>query len=97
MVALPRHAGPVRMPTVFLTHTPDMLANYYGERALTALRKLVPVKLNESGNVLGAKALAEAARGCAIIVSDRQTAAPAEFFPLVPDLVAFLRVAVATR
>jgi D-3-phosphoglycerate dehydrogenase len=85
------------MPTVFLTHTPDMLANYYGERALAALRKLAPVKLNETGRVLDASALAEAARGCEIIVSDRQTAGPAAFFPLAPDLVAFLRVAVDIR
>jgi D-3-phosphoglycerate dehydrogenase len=41
--------------------------------------------------------LAQAARGCEIIVSDRQTAGPAEFFPLVDDLVAFLRVAVDIR
>ena len=85
------------MPTVFLTHTPDMLANYYGERALAALRKMATVKLNDTAKVLDVRALAEAARGCDIIVSDRQTAAPAEFFPLVPDLVAFLRVAVDIR
>lgn len=85
------------MPTVFLTHTPDMLANYYGERALKALRALAPVRLNETGQVLDAKALAEAARGCEIIVSDRQTPGPAEFFPMAPDLVAFLRVAVDIR
>ena len=42
------------MPTVFLTHTPDMLANYYGERALAALRELAPVKLNETAKVLDA-------------------------------------------
>jgi D-3-phosphoglycerate dehydrogenase len=86
------------MTTVFLTHTPDMLANYYGERALTALRKLAPVKFNGTGQVLDdPRALAEAARGCAIVVSDRQTPAPAAFFPLAPDLVAFLRVAVDIR
>ena len=85
------------MPTVFLTHTPDMLANYYGERALAALRKLATVKLNDAAKVLDAPALAQAARGCDIIVSDRQTAGPAEFFPLAPDLVAFLRVAVDIR
>jgi D-3-phosphoglycerate dehydrogenase len=55
------------------------------------------VKLNETGRVLDAKALAEAARGCEIIVSDRQTAGPAELFPLLPDLVAFLRVAIDIR
>jgi D-3-phosphoglycerate dehydrogenase len=85
------------MPTVFLTHTPDMHANYYGARALAALKSHATVKLNETGRVLDAKALAEAARGCEIIVSDRQTAGPAELFPLLPDLVAFLRVAIDIR
>ena len=85
------------MPTVFLTHTPEMLANYYGERALAALRALAPVRLNGSGRVLDARALSEAARGCEIIISDRQTAGPAELFAAAPDLVAFLRVAVDIR
>src|SRR5476649_2540322 len=74
-----------------------MLRNYYGERALAELRKLGDVRLNNTGQVLDAKALAQAAHGCEIIVSDRQTAGPAEFFPLVGDLVAFLRVAVDIR
>ncbi|HMJ45412.1 MAG TPA: NAD(P)-dependent oxidoreductase [Pseudolabrys sp.] len=85
------------MTAIFLTHTPDMLANYYGPRALAALRELGEVRLNETGKVLDARALAKAAAGCAIIVSDRQTPGPAEFFPLAPDLVAFLRVAVDIR
>ncbi len=85
------------MPRIFLTHIPDMLKNYYGERALAALRKLGDVRLNDTGRVLDAKALAQAARGCEIIVSDRQTAAPAEFFSLANDLVAFLRVDVDIR
>jgi D-3-phosphoglycerate dehydrogenase len=80
-----------------LTHTPDMLANYYGERALAALRKLGDVRLNDTGRVLDARALSEAARGCEIVVSDRQTAGPADFFAGAPDLVAFLRVAVDIR
>ena len=63
------------MPTIFLTHIPDMLTNYYGERALAELRQLGGVRVH----------------------SDRQTAGPAEFFPLVDDLVAFLRVAVDIR
>ena len=85
------------MPTIFLTHIPDMLKNYYGERALGELRKLCTVRLNETGDVLGAQGLAQAAAGCEIIVSDRQTPGPAELFPLAPDLVAFLRVAVDIR
>ena len=85
------------MAKIFLTHVPDMLENYYGPRALAEMRKLGEVRLNTSGGVLGAKALAEAAKGCDIIVSDRQTPGPAEFFPLAPDVCAFLRVAVDIR
>ena len=85
------------MPNIFLTHIPDMLTNYYGERALAELRKLGDVRLNDTDQVLDAKTLAQAAQGCEIIISDRQTAGPAEFFPLVDDLVAFLRVAVDIR
>jgi D-3-phosphoglycerate dehydrogenase len=62
--------------TIFLTHTPDMLANYYGARALTALRARAPVRLNETGAVLDAATLAREANGCEIVISDRQTAAP---------------------
>jgi D-3-phosphoglycerate dehydrogenase len=85
------------MVKIFLTHVPDMLENYYGERALVAMRKLGEVRLNTTGKVLDPKALAEAAKGCEIIVSDRQTPGPPEFFPLAPDVCAFLRVAVDIR
>src|ERR1700690_1797058 len=85
------------MPTILLTHIPDMLRNYYGARALAELRKLGEVRLNETGKVLDAKALAQAARGCDIIVTDRQTPGPAEVFPLLTDAAAFLRVAVDIR
>jgi D-3-phosphoglycerate dehydrogenase / 2-oxoglutarate reductase len=85
------------MAKIFLTHVPDMLENYYGERALAAMRKLGEVRLNTTGKVLDAKALAEAAKGCEIIVSDRQTPGPADFFSAAPDVCAFLRVAVDIR
>jgi D-3-phosphoglycerate dehydrogenase len=85
------------MATIFLTHIPDMLANYYGERALAALRELGEVRLNNTGGVLDADALAKAARGCAIVISDRQTPGPAAFFAEAPDCVAFLRVAIDIR
>lgn len=85
------------MARIFLTHIPDMLRNYYGDRALAELRKLGEVRLNPADEVLGAAALAEAARGCEIIVSDRQTPGPAEFFRNAPDVVALLRCAVDIR
>ena len=86
------------MARVLLTHIPEMLRNYYGERALKALREHAEVVLHQSDQVLDADALAKAARGCDIIVSDRQTPGPAAFFKQVPDsVVAFLRVAVDIR
>jgi D-3-phosphoglycerate dehydrogenase len=85
------------MAKIFLAHIPDMLENYYGQRALAELRKLGDVRLNETGKVLDANALAVAARGCEIVISDRQTAGPAEFFAQAPDCVAFLRVAIDIR
>ena len=85
------------MATVFLTHLPDMLENYYGPRAVAALRELAEVRVNPTGEVLDAAGLAEHARGCEIVVSDRQTPGYAEFFTQAPDLVAFLRCAVDIR
>ena len=50
------------MTTILLTHTPDMLKNYYGARALAELRKLGDVRLNETDKVLDAAAFIKAAR-----------------------------------
>ena len=85
------------MARVFLTHVPDMLRNYYGERALAALKSHADVRINPTGAVLDARALVEAARGCDIIVADRRTPGPADFFAAAPELIAFLRCAVDIR
>ena len=85
------------MAKIFLTHIPDMLANYYGPRAVAALRELGEVAINGTGRVLDAAALAREAAGCEIVVSDRQTPGPGGFFGQAPSLVAFLRCAVDIR
>lgn len=85
------------MATIFLTHTREAFEGYYGERAKAALEAMAEVRMNPTDRVLGPEALARAAAGCAIIVSDRQTAAPAEFFDRAPDVAAFLRCAVDIR
>jgi hypothetical protein len=86
------------MTTIFLAHTPAMLANYYGDRALAELRGLGDVRLNETGRVLDDPlALARAAGDARIVVADRQTPAPAAFFDAMPDLVDICRVAVDIR
>lgn len=85
------------MVRILLTHTPDMLENYYGPRALAALRELGDVRLNLMGAVLDTEALLAAAKGCEIVVSDRQTPGEARFFEGAVDTAAFLRVAVDIR
>ena len=79
---------------VFLAHTPEMRANYYGARALAALREVAEVVTHEGEAPLSGAALAAAAAGCQAIVADRATPGTAETFAHAPDLVAFLRVAV---
>lgn len=85
---------PVR---VFVTHAPEMLANYYGERALAELRAVAEVRLNPHGRAITTAELIAAAAGCEIIISDRQTAGEAAAFDSLSDLVAFERVAVDIR
>jgi D-3-phosphoglycerate dehydrogenase len=76
-----------------------MLTNYYGPRALAALRAEAAVGLNETGRVLDdPSALLDAAGDAAIIVADRQTPVPRAFFEAAhPDLRAVCRVAVDIR
>lgn len=81
----------------FLTHSADALANYYGERALSELRSVCDVRLNETGNVLDAMDVVALAGGCEIVVSDRNTPAPAAVFDNLPDCCAWLRCAVDIR
>lgn len=82
------------MLRVFLAHTPEMFAGYYGERALAGLRRVAEVVRNPGETVLTGRALAEAARGCQAIVADRATPGTAETFAHAPDLACFLRCAV---
>ena len=82
---------------ILLTHSPEAFALYYGERALAGLRQAGEVKRHEGGTPLEGKALIEAAQDCELIVSYRQSPAPAELFERLPRLVAFLRCAIDIR
>ena len=85
------------MARILLTHSPDTRENYYGPRALAGLRALGEVTLNETDTPLEGQALIEAALDCDLIVSYRQSPAPAELFAALPKLVAFLRCAIDIR
>jgi D-3-phosphoglycerate dehydrogenase len=83
------------MLRILLTHTPHMLANYYGDRALAALRRHGEVRMNLSGRILDEPAaLVAAAAGVDVIVADRQVPVAAAVFAALPDLAAVCRVAV---
>ena len=82
---------------ILLTHSPEARALYYGERALAGLRAVGEVKLNEKSSPLEGKELVASAQDCDLIVSYRQSPAPAELFQSLPRLVAFLRCAIDIR
>jgi D-3-phosphoglycerate dehydrogenase len=82
---------------ILLTHSPEAMANYYGERALAALEQLADVKRHPGDAPLEGAALIEAAQDCDLIVSYRQSPGPAELFQRLPRLVAFLRCAIDIR
>jgi D-3-phosphoglycerate dehydrogenase / 2-oxoglutarate reductase len=85
------------MARIFLTHPPDALKNYYGDNAVARLEALGEVRFNDSGRELSTQELIEAARGCELIVSYRQTPGEAELFHNSPELVAFSRCAIDIR
>lgn len=82
---------------ILLTHSPDAFASYYGERALAGLRKAGEARMHDGAQSLEGEALVAAAQDCALIVSYRQSPAPATLFESLPGLVAFLRCAVDIR
>jgi D-3-phosphoglycerate dehydrogenase len=82
---------------ILLTHSPEALANYYGERALAGLKALGEVKLNQEQDSLLGEELIAAAQDCDLVVSYRGSPAPAEVFGRLPRLVAFLRCAIDIR
>jgi D-3-phosphoglycerate dehydrogenase len=85
------------MSRILLTHSPETLRNYYGERALAGLRALAEVKLHAGGEPLAGDALVEAAADCDLIVSYRQSPGEARVFERLPKLVAFVRCAIDIR
>jgi D-3-phosphoglycerate dehydrogenase / 2-oxoglutarate reductase len=82
---------------ILLTHSAEARELYYGPRALAGLRKVGTVVLNETPSSLEGEALITAAQDCDLIVSYRQSPAPAELFERLPRLKAFLRCAIDIR
>lgn len=84
-------------PIIFITHGPDALAKYYGPRALAGLGAIGEVRHSDSDAAWTDAALAQAAQGCDVIVSYRNSQGTAALFDQLPQLVAFCRCAVDIR
>jgi D-3-phosphoglycerate dehydrogenase len=82
---------------ILLTHSPEAMVNYYGERALAGLRNVGEVKLNQRSHSLEGEELIKAAEDCDLIVSYRQSPGPAAVFERLPHLIAFVRCAIDIR
>lgn len=82
---------------ILLTHSPEALKNYYGDRALAGLQKLGDVQLNRNSQSLDGESLIRCAEDCDLIVSYRQSPGPAALFERLPKLKAFLRCAIDIR
>jgi D-3-phosphoglycerate dehydrogenase len=87
----------VAKPRVLLTHGETARRYYYGAVPLAALQLVADVRLNPGEEPLLGDALVEAARGCSVIIADRQAAAPASLFAQLPGLAVFQRCAVDVR
>ena len=82
---------------ILLTHSPEAMRLYYGDRALAGLRAVGEVIVNSKSASLEGDALIGAARDCDLIVSYRQSPGPAKVFESLPKLKAFLRCAIDIR
>ena len=84
-------------PRILMSHPPEILAQYFGEEPLAALRTVADVTLNEAGRTLTESELLAASRGHDIVVLDRTTPGPRALFEGSPALAAVCRVAVDIR
>lgn len=85
------------MNRIMLTHPSLARDNYYGGKALAALRALGDLRLNPLDRELTVAELAQAAQDCQVIVSFRQTAAGEALFSSLPNLIAYCRCAIDIR
>lgn len=85
------------MTTILLTHPPQVRANYYSDKALSALQVLGEVRRNPQERELNTAELIEAARDCEIIVTHRHVPGDPALFASLPGLVAFCRCAIDIR
>ena len=83
--------------TVLVTHPASRLADYFGDQALAALRRVANVRTHPGDQDLSGQALIDLALGCDVVIAYRQTPFDADTFQALPDLLAVVRCAVDIR
>lgn len=81
------------MSRILLTHDPVTREAWYSDKALEVLKTCGEVVLRDDVDPLSESRLAQLARGCDIIVSDRLAPAGETLFSALPSLKAFVRCA----
>lgn len=85
------------MTRIALTLPRAARALYYPPKALEGLRALGELRLNDGEDPWTIDEAIAAAQGCRVIVAGRETPGPARLFGALPDLAAFVRMAVDIR
>ena len=85
------------MATVFVSHPRNVLENYFGDRAMAALKAIVEVQINPGNDDLSSTQLAHHSKNCDVIISHRQTVGDEALFAAAPQLLAFVRCAIDIR
>lgn len=88
---------PPALPCVLVTHPRERLSSYFGDEALTRLRRIAQVRLNDTDDDLAGAALVQAANGCAVVIAYRQTPVGQAVFAALPALQAVVRCAMDIR
>ena len=85
------------MTAVFITHPADKLEQYFGVKAIAALKAIADVRFNPYERELNMVELIDAAQGCDALIAYRATPGPEQLFSSLPGLFAFVRNAIDIR
>ena len=72
------------MTAVFITHPADKLEQYFGVKAIAALKAIADVRFNPYERELNMVELIDAAQGCDALIAYRATPGPEQLFSSLP-------------
>jgi D-3-phosphoglycerate dehydrogenase len=76
---------------IFLTHDPQMLDHYFGDKAMAQIEKLGEISINDLERPLSSDELIRQAKDADIVLADRLNPGTTKVFESLPNLIAFVR------